>query len=432
MTVPRDGRAARSRAPARRSPARRRARSRSRTSSRSGSGCARPPSPTRTAPPTTRPPRSRRTSSSRSRARRSGSPRPPASSASCSPRSCAPRSRTGSGSAPRDALTGPIARGDEATVARQRAAVAGARARPARRCSTRWSTRRGRSPAARRSARAAGGRVVRTLRTIAEVRAHVAAARRAGRTVGLVPTMGAFHAGHEALMRAAREQCDDVIVSLFVNPAQFDDAARPDARTRAARSATPRSRRSSASTRCSRRRSRRSTPTASRRAIRVAGLGDVLEGAERGAAPLRGRLHRRLQAVQHRRARRRVLRPEGRPAGRRDAPHGARPRHPRAARRSSRPCASPTASRSPRATPASTPTDRERALALSRGLEAVRDAVEAGERDAAAAEAAGRAAMDGAGARVPRRRRPGDAGACARRSTAGYSWSWRPASGRHG
>ena len=62
-----------------------------------------------------------------------------------------------------------------------------------------------------------------TVRTKAEMRARVAAARAAGRSVGLVPTMGAFHAGHHALMRAAREACDEVVVSLFVNPAQFDD-----------------------------------------------------------------------------------------------------------------------------------------------------------------------------------------------------------------
>ena len=63
------------------------------------------------------------------------------------------------------------------------------------------------------------------LRTIAEVRAHVAAARRAGRSVALVPTMGAFHAGPEALMKAARDGYDDVVVSLFVNPTQFNETA---------------------------------------------------------------------------------------------------------------------------------------------------------------------------------------------------------------
>jgi pantoate--beta-alanine ligase len=66
---------------------------------------------------------------------------------------------------------------------------------------------------------------MRTIRTIAELRAHLAETRAQRRTVGLVPTMGAFHAGHHSLIRAARAAHDELVVSLFVNPAQFDESA---------------------------------------------------------------------------------------------------------------------------------------------------------------------------------------------------------------
>ena len=112
-------------------------------------------------------------------------------------------------------LTGPIERGDWETVERHREAIA--EQAPGLLEAVR---RAGASDASRDRGRGAG---VIVARNVADVRAALAD-RRDGR-IGLVPTMGALHAGHDALLAAGRDDSDTVVMSLFVDPAQFGDPA---------------------------------------------------------------------------------------------------------------------------------------------------------------------------------------------------------------
>jgi pantoate--beta-alanine ligase len=126
-----------------------------------------------------------------------------------------------------------------------------------------------------------------TLRTVRELRVALDCARRAGRTIGLVPTMGALHEGHLSLVQRARSQCDVVVVSLFVNPSQFDELADLDSYPRE----EDRDRRLAeeagadlifAPT------AEEVYPNGFSTSVEVLGITDRLEGAVRGSAHFRG------------------------------------------------------------------------------------------------------------------------------------------------
>ncbi|MVA75228.1 pantoate--beta-alanine ligase [Auraticoccus sp. F435] len=232
---------------------------------------------------------------------------------------------------------------------------------------------------------------MRTVRTVAELREHLQPARRAGSTIGLVPTMGALHEGHLTLVRTAAAACSEVVVSLFVNPTQFDDpddlAAYPrdeeaDARLAAAAGATvlfappP----------------QEVYPPGFATRIQVRGVSEPLEGVQRGAGHFDGvaLVVTKLFGM---------VGPDVAFFGQKDAQQVAVVR--RVVRDLDLPVRIETvptvrepdglalSSRNVRLTAA----DRPRALALRHGLDAVGAAVRSGERDPHRAVAAGLAAM---------------------------------------
>ena len=232
---------------------------------------------------------------------------------------------------------------------------------------------------------------MRTVRTVADLRAALRDARRAEQTIGLVPTMGALHAGHLSLVRAARAENDVVVVSLFVNPTQFNEAADLDAYPRdeardteaAAAAGTDLLFAPSAD---------EVYPPGFATTVRIAGLTEHLEGEHRGVAHFEGVATVVCKLLN-------MAQPDVAYFGQKDAQQAAVIR--RLVRDLDIPvriAVQPTV-REPDGLALSSRNvhlkgaDRERALALRRALDAAAETVAAGERDPHAVERAGRAAM---------------------------------------
>ena len=232
---------------------------------------------------------------------------------------------------------------------------------------------------------------MRTVRTVADLRAALRDARRAERTIGLVPTMGALHAGHLSLVRAARAENDVVVVSLFVNPTQFNEAAdldaypRDEARDAAAAAAEGADLLFAPS-------ADEVYPPGFATTVHVAGLTEHLEGEHRGVAHFEGVATVVCKLLN-------MAQPDVAYFGQKDAQQAAVIR--RLVRDLDIPvriAVQPTV-REPDGLALSSRNvhlkgaDRERALALRRALEAAAESVAAGQRDPHAIERAGRAAM---------------------------------------
>jgi pantoate--beta-alanine ligase len=232
---------------------------------------------------------------------------------------------------------------------------------------------------------------MRIVRTINEVRVAVREARGAGATVGFVPTMGALHAGHVSLLRRARSGTDYVVISVFVNPTQFNDPADLAAypRNEAADAAMARDAGvdlffapDAAEV----------YPPGFATSVTVHALSVPLEGAARGPGHFRGVATVVAKLFN-------IVAPDVAYFGQKDAQQAVIVR--RLARDLDLPVrveVCPTVREADGLAMSSRnvrlgPTDRVRALALRRGLDAAEASVAAGERDTATVARAGREAM---------------------------------------
>jgi pantoate--beta-alanine ligase len=236
---------------------------------------------------------------------------------------------------------------------------------------------------------------MRKVERIDQVRAALVEPHREGRTIGLVPTMGAFHEGHLSLMRRARAECDVVVVSLFVNPTQFNEQA--DLATYPRDQARDAALASEAGADLLFAPAREEIyPAGFATTVSVAGLTETLEGARRGAGHFDGVATVVIKLLN-------IVAPDVAYFGQKDAQQALVIR--RMVADLDLPVrieVCPTvreadglamSSRNARLSA----DERERATALHRALVAVADAARAGERDPAAAQAHGLTELRGAG-----------------------------------
>jgi pantoate--beta-alanine ligase len=237
---------------------------------------------------------------------------------------------------------------------------------------------------------------MRSVRTVARLRSALGDPRRAGQTIGLVPTMGALHAGHLSLIRRARADCDVVVVSLFVNPAQFNDRSDLEAYPRdEARDAALAAEAGADVLFCPS--VDEVYPPGFTTSVVVAGpLTETLEGAQRGPAHFHGVTTVVTKLLN-------MAGPDVAYFGQKDAQQAL------VIAKLARDLDIPTrieiveTVREPDGLALSSRNvhlhgeQRSQALALSAGLDAAQSAVAAGERDAAVVGAAARAAMDAIG-----------------------------------
>ena len=216
------------------------------------------------------------------------------------------------------------------------------------------------------------------VRTVAELRAVLRDRRADG--VGLVPTMGALHDGHLALARRAAAENGTTVMSIFVNPTQFNDPADLAAypRDEAADAELAGAAGVDVLLRSGARRGLSARLHRHRRPARAARR-DARGRASR-SGPLPRRHHRGHQAAEHGLPRPGLLRTEGRPAGAGHPGAGPRPEHPHRDRYSCRRSGSPTAWPCPAGTRRLAPRERSQAAGLYAALSAARKIAGRGER----------------------------------------------------